>query len=541
MTDWKVGVFLVCAVIVAATGVAGLLALEDGFAEPLNYEPDTRKFVNNNWEGYGQFPKTETSSYTELLDSPIYTMSFTDDGDSQKIIVALHFNREPKALAADFTNWNQWRFCFAIKTNEGVKAQRDGLPSNDMGTSDIDAGDTTEKGVWYNAYAFKAIRPKLSANGCWTFPDKEYSGITTTGTNANPKVFYIEGAGIPHGSVIKVQAQNYGRPHVLASETWRKITQDESLLFTGLGYLSADKEVGYEIGDTAVVTVSIPYLESVSQTGDVTNGEGGFGFYFRAYHADTGNALKDESGITLSQVTLKSLVTVFRIPVLTEHFSMDMTKDNLLHFELYNELYPKDATDRVVVDVREKAPPPPNVGTDKVEYEQGDTVNVEWACFPNEKTNLSIVKTLVIAYINGIEVHKEEYSLSEGIASFTAPIAGILKYNVICYDSENRGSGNEEKVVIHNQEENDYCTANPTHPLCVPSEPGFPIWEVLILLLAFIGMFFVVAIVAYLLNAFGLPTQYVIIIAIALFLLLTAAILMVGQGAIDTIANYQAG
>jgi hypothetical protein len=326
---------------------------------------------------------------------------------------------------------------------------------------------------------------ELNAHGCWTF---ESNKSPSAGEKLDTLVTNIHGAGIPHGSILRVRVEHWGKSHVWETDRWEWGAKDEAILMTALGHITKDREGNYEVGETALITATIPYIKSVSESDE---GDAGFGFYLDAYHLGLGVFVTTDDGTTVNRLAITSTTQTFKIPIKNEYF-VSGSMHNQIEFKLFNELYPKDAASTDIVDIREKAPPPPDVGTDEEEYLEGDTVTISWECSPNAKTNLSIVLAKVIAWIGGVEVYRESFSGSndKNSASFTAPIAGFLDYRVSCIDSAGRGSGNDETVVVHNVLQSDFCTTNPNHPSCLPpGGNGFPvaIFIVFLLMIAILG------------------------------------------------------
>jgi hypothetical protein len=429
----------------------------------------------------------------------------------------------------------KWRLCFAIKTAGGVPLQADITQNPNKGA---DKGDKTNYGEWYNIVGFQVME-NLNAYGCWTFESSK-SPVFGESLPSTPLITTIDGSGIPHGSILRVRLEHWGKSHAWESDRWEEGAWDEAILMTGLGYITKDHEDNYEVGETALITVTVPYIKSVSESDD---GDGGFGFYLDAYHLGLDKFVTTKSGETVNRMPITKTTQTFKIPIKSEYFT-NGSMDNQIWFSLFNELYPKDATDTDVVDIRGLSPPKPIVKNDKEEYFEGDTVTLTWQCSPNSVTDLPIVMAKVVAWIGGVEVFRESFAgLNEqGTASFIAPIAGFLDYRVSCIDSAGRGSGNDETVVIRNVLQNDFCTTNPDHPSCKDDDDdGFPLWEVLLITIAFIGAILVVAFMAYVMNSFGTPIYLTLIISVVVFLLLALAIAFVGEGAIDAIANHQAG
>ena len=347
-----VAIFAICAIVSTAVGVAGLMSLGpySVFGEELTYESESKSIDDHNLAGFGVFPSAPDSDDDEVLDSDVYTMSFTDKGVGQKIVVQAEIEQTTTWAIIGGEDWSVIRFCFDIKTagdipltNDGYQVAR-GWGADGRDKKWIDAGEKTTKGQWYSIYLFGAME-NVDAIGCITLTeDRGGTTIGVHGVRTPVRIMNIHGAAIPHGSILRVRVQHYGRDNVFDSENWATLGKDEALLRTGMGYISLDQESGYEIGETALVTVVIPYVSTASGSSD---GDGGYGFYFSAWHGDTGKALKKKDGTSLTKITLTSTTTVFKIPILDEHFSKDPVNDNLLHFELYNELYPVSCIFRV--------------------------------------------------------------------------------------------------------------------------------------------------------------------------------------------------
>lgn len=208
---------------------------------------------------------------------------------------------------------------------------------------------------------------------------------------------------------------------------------------------------------------------------------------------------------------------------------------------VFNQLFPVTAVATDVVDIRGLAPPLPGLDSDKTEYFQGDTVTLRWNCKRNPTTNLRIVSARVVAWISGKEIFRELFPGENinGTTSFTAPSSGFLDVRVSCIDEAGRGSGNDETFEVHNVQQTDFCSANPDHPNCKPPPLPFPLVEALLLTLAFIGVFLVLIVFAFLLNRFGVPPLFNLLISIALFVILAIVIVILGSSAIETIQIWQ--
>lgn len=533
MSKAYLAIFAVCAMISTAVGVAGLMSLGPYtlFGE-LSYEPETQRFGEHNFIGRGSYVGLD-GEYDEMFHATEYVMSFTDQDASQDIMVQAYV--EVDQSPAYWKGGETVRYCFAVKTGEGVHAERDVTEDyKGIGEETIAVGEEFESDVWYSIYAFGVTKGDVVAyDGCILMDVPSYDWWSPGAIDVDPeympsKQLNIYGRKIPHGSIIRVEFQHYGKGGITGTDEWATLASDEAVLLTGRGKIDPDMTQSYEVGETAKITVKLPYVQTN------IGGSVGYSFYFTAFHKDTGDFLTDDKGNVLDDILLTKRITVFKIPIKEEYFSTNLADNNLLFFELYNRLYPNDACARVVVDVRAKAPPPPDVNFGKEWYEEGDTVTINWTgCEPNPKTNLSIVKTSMIATLNGFTVYEETFSGCEGTTSFIAPMPGYLRVYTVSYDSENRGSGTESYAAIHNVM-GESLEPPPPPPL------AFPLWEVLLLTLAIIGAFLVVAIAAYGMNSLNVPPLYTLIIAAVLFLIFMLAIVIVGQGAIDTLANYQA-
>lgn len=540
--DWKVAVFVVCAIIMTATGIAGLMQLADELPQPLSCEREgceTEQRSTHTIRGRGVYPGFEDTTEDELFDSTVFVMSH-DPGDlSQKILVQGNIYDDPYDIGGPviITGQPNMRYCFAIRTSGGAPLQNDINSGPSSGTK---KGDQTVRGQWYNIYGFNVME-EIDANGCFTFiPSLPEWGVVF-GFQADMKsvVKNIEGSGIPHGSILRVHMEHYGGGiWPLIESTWGLVAKDEALLITGLGQIRLDRHDSWQVGETGRVTVEIPYINTESQS---EKGHGGLSFYFTASHEDTGQILLDENGIALGKVRLNALETVFNIPVLPEYYVGPGTPPkSLLRFALYNELLEKDVEIESVVIDRETAPLPPIVSFDKEEYSQGDRVVVDWECPENPKSNASIMGAWVVAFIGGMEQYYQWETGTEGMISFIASISGILEVKPICFDSAGQGTGKQEKVVVHNVIQTDWCSMYPDDPVCRPGGPAFPLWEVLILTLAIIGAIFLTVIVAYVMNSVGIPIQYSIIASALIFLVIIIMIVFLGQGSIDAIMEYMA-
>lgn len=103
-------------------------------------------------------------------------------------------------------------------------------------------------------------------------------------------------------------------------------------------------------------------------------------------------------------------------------------------------------TTHATVLAREPPPDygPPTVWTGESKYYEGDTITVLWEC-PFE-----VREAHVFASVSGVILHDRTYSYeTEGEASFTATISGIVKYSVACIDSSGNAWANKEQVAIH--------------------------------------------------------------------------------------------
>lgn len=539
MSKSYVAIFAVCAIVSTTVAVAGLMSLGPYSAYPgfeeLSYEPETQEFGEHNFIGRGSYVGPD-DEYDEMFLATEFVMSFTDLDASQTIMVQAYV--EIDQSPAYWKGGKTARYCFAVKTGEGVHAERDVTKDNrGIGKKTIAVGEEFDDDVWYNLFAFGVTKGDvIGSDGCILMDVKEFDWWTPGAIDIDPgdmpsKELLIYGRKIPHGSILKVEFQHKGKGGMFGTDQWARLASDETLLLTGRAKIDPDLTQNYEVGETAKVTVRLPYLETN------ISGSVGLSFYFTAYRDDTGDFLTDIDGIVLDDVLVTKRIFVFKIPIKEEYFSNDLADTNAVWFELYNRLYPNDACARVVVDVRAKAPSPPDVTFDKEWYEEGDTVTINWTgCEPNPLTNLSIVKTTMFATLNGFHVYRDTFPGCEGTTSFIAPMPGKLRVYTISYDSENRGSGTESYASIKNvmgETEEDNGDEE-------DDDKGFPLWEILLLTVAFIGAFVIVIFLAVVMNAVGVPVQYTMIGAFFVFLVLALVIAFVGQGAIDAVASYQA-
>lgn len=520
-------VFAITAIAMVAIGAIGLMNIGPYqlFGEELPFEEETQTrtafdVIGLATRGNGVFPGVEDPAEDELFHRLTYKMSWTDTGSSQDIFIG------PKITEGGFSR--NFRFCFAIKTVGGLTFQKDITAGPGQGAKE---GEETERNVWYNIDGFNVME-EIDANGCFNFEESTSPGvgIFQDPVILTPHTTQIDGAGIPHGSILRVSFEMFSRSFFFEAFRWEQLSQDEALLQTGLGTITKDREGNYEIGETAVITVTIPYLET----------EDGFGFFLDAFHLGLNEFVKRDDGTVIERLSITQTTEVIRIPIETRFF-VNGSFFNQIELKLFNEIFPKDAASTDIVDVRDKAPPKPKVQQDKEEYLEGETVTITWQCTRNKNTNLSIAQAKVVAWISGVEVFRETF-LGEninGTASFTVPIAGILDYRVSCIDSEGRGTGNDELAVIRNVRQTDFCTTNPTHPSCISDGIPIPFVEILLLTLAFIGAFLVIIAFAFLLNAFNVPPQFIALVSIGIFVVLALVIVILGSGAIETIQIWQ--
>lgn len=520
-------VFAITAIAMVAIGAIGLMNLGPYqlFGEELPFEAETQRttafdvpLVAANARGI--FPGVEDPKDDELLHRETYTMSWTDDGASQEIFMGAEMLTGPDR--------ENFRYCFSIKTVGGLAFQKDITAGPGKGAR---AGEETERNVWYNIDGFDAME-EIDANGCFNFQEED-SGVDVGQPPKliSPHTTQIDGAGIPHGSVLRVTLDIFGRSFFFEAFRWERLLQDEALLYTGLGKITKDRLGNYEVGETAIITVTIPYLET----------EAGFGFFLDAFHLGLNEFVKRDDGTVIERLRITQTTEVIRIPIENRFFTNGSFL-NKIQLKLFNELFPNDAQRVEIVDIRALAPPLPDVQQDKIEYLQGDTITLTWQCQRNAQTNLPIAQAEVIAWIGGVEVFQDIISgeNQNGTVSFTAPIAGILNYRVSCTDIAGRGTGDDGLVVIRNVRQTDFCTTNPTHPSCVPPPDEIPLIEILLLTLAFIGAIFLVIVFALILRAFNVPPQFNALISIALFVILAIVIVILGSGAIETIQIWQA-
>lgn len=529
--DWRLPL-VILAFITATTGIVGLMAYEGDFGEELDYEDETQTntaFGPRELKGEGVFSGVESPATNELFDTRVIIMAHSPDMWSQKIVV------QGKLTGGKLTGEDnsKFRYCYSVKTVGGVEIRNDIISGSG---SPMKVGGLTERNVWYNIYAFASMEGYLNIEGCWTQLPPEGTGQTVARGNLLAHIPRIDGITIPHGSILRVSLEYYGRTWGWEANRWETLAVDETLLRTGIGSILLDREDNYEVGETALVTVEIPYVETEGQSG---LGEGGLGFFFKAVHYNTAAILTDINGNELSKVRLTGLSTLFRIPIKEEYFiaSDPMSR---LDFYLYNELTEKDEDWASVVIDRATAPLSPIVGSDKPEYFEGDTVTIEWSCPDNPKSNASVVGSLLIAHISGMRVHEQYYEGKEGTATFIAPISGVLEYKSFCYDSAGQATGNKEQAIIHNLIQTDWCSLYPDDPICKPKGPDFPLWEVLLLLFAIIGITIITIIIASVASSFGLDMKFVILIAILTFVLLLVMVIGLAGPALDKITAYMA-
>lgn len=522
-------IFAIAAIATVAIGAIGLMNIGPyqlgDFGEELPFEAETQRrtafdvpLIATNARGI--FPGVEDPKEDELLHRQTYKMTWTDTGSSQDIFMGAEI-----LTGGSVTNF---RYCFSIKTVGGLQFQKDITAGPGEGAR---AGEETERDVFYNIDGFNAME-EIDANGCFNFEEEDAGVIVGDPPKLlTPHVTQIDGAGIPHGSVLRVTLDMFGRSFFFEAFRWEQLLQDEALLQTGLGTITKDREGNYQIGETAIIIVTLPYLET----------EDGLGFFLDAFHIGLNEFVKREDGTLIQRLTVTDTTEVFRIPI-ENRFFVNGSFFNQIELKLFNELFPKDAASTDIVDIRDKAPPKPKVQQDKEEYLEGETVTITWQCSRNVNTNLSIAQAKVVAWISGVEVFRETFlgENENGTASFTVPIAGILDYRVSCIDSEGRGTGNDELAVIRNVRQTDFCTTNPTHPSCISDGIPLPIVEILLLTLAFIGAFLLLIGFAFLLSRLNVPPLFNLLISIALFVILAIVIVILGSDAIETIQIWQA-
>lgn len=523
-------VFAITAIAMVAIGAIGLMNIGPyqlaDFGEELPFEAETQTRTAFDvfglaTKGSGTFPGVEDPSEDELFHRQTYIMTWTDTGSSQDIFIS------SKITEGGFSR--NFRFCFAIKTVGGLPFQKDITAGPGKGAR---AGEETERNVWYNIDGFNVME-EIDANGCFNFEESTSPGVgfLEDPVILSPHITQIDGAGIPHGSILRISFEMFSRSFFFEAFRWEQIAQDEALLQTGLGKITKDRVGNYEVGETAIITVTIPYIET----------EDGFGFFLDAFHIGLNEFVERDDGTLIQRLTVTDTTEIFRIPIESRFFTNGSFL-NKIQLKLFNELFPKDAQRVEVVDIREKAPPKPEVQQDKIEYLEGDTITLTWQCQRNAQTNLPIAQAEVIAWIGGVEVFQDIISgeNQNSTVSFTAPIAGILNYRVSCTDTAGRGTGDDGLVVIRNVRQTDFCTTNPTHPSCIPPPLLIPIVEILLLILAFIGAILLVVAFAFIGSTFNVPPQFILIGSIVIFVILALAIVILGAGAIETIQIWLA-